>query len=693
MVGGAITAACLWGIPVWATSQLHAAGARRGFQLDVGKARIGWLGVRFENVKVRSNGGRADASISALWVNATTGAVVISGATLMLRGAPEELAAEVTGDTNAKAEGGGGREIRGSDITVSWRSGPMEIDVVGAAFERSAHSRWGTADTVTGRWEAFDISADHVKAEFPRTLAPTVSAEHVTVRKASGALAESPSPAGPAGPWGLPSTASLSLAASRIRPLWSALKPINLSAEELVLAPTTDSVLTVRGVAVEVFEREQERVVRLHRAGNDGPGALDVQLTLLAGAHETATIRAKAGPLPLSALGLGVPGVIAPEQAMVMVDLTGELNAVEAFARGRASLSNITLEHPKLADIPVTGLSMDVEGDVRFRERERALDVNVQALRVGGFTLGGSASTKETEAGQTFAIAVKVPAQPCVALHRALPASMLSVVGAWEVTGTFAADVSLSFNTATLDESFSGKILLEPGCRVLATPEGQSIRRFAGRFLHDVELPDGSLQSLELGPETASWAPLEEARWMEVALTTTEDAGFRRHRGFDTGAIVSSIRDNLRERRFFRGASTLTMQLAKNLYLTRKKTIARKLEEAFVTMYLEDELSKDRILELYLNVVEFGPSVYGLRAAAEHYFACEPDALTLAQSFYLATLLPNPRQSGLMADGVLSPGRAAHVRTLLSIAAERGRISDAELAAGLADPLLGAAAD
>src|SRR5438046_465396 len=138
---------------------------------------------------------------------------------------------------------------------------------------------------------------------------------------------------------------------------------------------------------------------------------------------------------------------------------------------------------------------------------------------------------------------------------------------------------------------------------------------------------------------------------MEVAVLTTEDGAFRRHHGFDQEAIKNSIRENLRKRRFVRGASTISMQLAKNLYLDRSKNLARKLEEAILTMYLEQELTKDQLLELYLNVVEFGPMVYGIGPAARHYFNAAASELSLSQALYISSIMPNPKNQYFGAGG------------------------------------------
>jgi len=125
------------------------------------------------------------------------------------------------------------------------------------------------------------------------------------------------------------------------------------------------------------------------------------------------------------------------------------------------------------------------------------------------------------------------------------------------------------------------------------------------------------------------------------------------------------------------------MQLAKNLYLGKEKTLGRKLQEALLTMLLEQKLDKRRILELYLNVVELGPGLYGVGDAAQYYFATPARALTLGQSLYLATLLPNPTYSRFGPDGKLNASWLSYLHRLMEIAHKIKRIDDAELQAGL----------
>jgi membrane peptidoglycan carboxypeptidase len=172
---------------------------------------------------------------------------------------------------------------------------------------------------------------------------------------------------------------------------------------------------------------------------------------------------------------------------------------------------------------------------------------------------------------------------------------------------------------------------------------------------------------------------------METAVVICEDAAFFAHHGLDYRAIENSIRMNLEAGRFLRGGSTVTMQLAKNLYLSKEKTISRKLQEAVFTLLLEQELSKHELMELYLNVVEFGPGIYGIRQAARYYFNEEPRDLSLGQALYLGTILPAPDTQHFAPDGRVSERWSSYLRKLMGIARKIRRVTEEELNTALAE--------
>ena len=132
---------------------------------------------------------------------------------------------------------------------------------------------------------------------------------------------------------------------------------------------------------------------------------------------------------------------------------------------------------------------------------------------------------------------------------------------------------------------------------------------------------------------------------LKRAVVASEDAKFLEHAGFDWEAIEKAAEENEREGRIVAGASTISQHLAKNLFLSGERSYLRKGEEAAITWMLESTMTKRRILELYLNVAEWGPGgVFGAEAAARHHFGVSAAALTPEQAAWLAAILPSPRR-------------------------------------------------
>lgn len=139
------------------------------------------------------------------------------------------------------------------------------------------------------------------------------------------------------------------------------------------------------------------------------------------------------------------------------------------------------------------------------------------------------------------------------------------------------------------------------------------------------------------------WVPYHQiSPYLKEAVIIAEDSRFFEHHGFDWEAIWDAFKKNIRAKKLRRGGSTITQQLAKNLFLTPSKNPLRKLKEFFITLELESKLSKQRILEIYLNVVEWGEGIFGAEAAAKHYFSVSVTQLTPHQAAWLASILPNP---------------------------------------------------
>lgn len=160
------------------------------------------------------------------------------------------------------------------------------------------------------------------------------------------------------------------------------------------------------------------------------------------------------------------------------------------------------------------------------------------------------------------------------------------------------------------------------------------------------------------------WVPYERiSSNVKRALIASEDAKFVEHHGIDWEGIQKAVERNRKQGRIVRGGSTITQQLAKNLFLTPERSYWRKGEELVITLLLESILTKRRILELYLNVIEWGNGIFGIEAAAEHYFGISAAELSMEQGARLAAMTPSPR---LFERNPRSTYLAARVATIIA---------------------------
>ncbi|MCA9541321.1 MAG: transglycosylase domain-containing protein, partial [Myxococcales bacterium] len=155
--------------------------------------------------------------------------------------------------------------------------------------------------------------------------------------------------------------------------------------------------------------------------------------------------------------------------------------------------------------------------------------------------------------------------------------------------------------------------------------------------------------TIEVGPGTPDFVPLSHLpRYVGAAMYLSEEMGFHRNNALDKGLMIRALRINLEHGRFVYGGSTVTQQLVKNLFLTRTKTLARKVQEFAVANRITQRISRERVLELYVNCIEFGPDVYGIGRAARYYFGKDARRLTPREAVFLAMLKPAPRRGAFM---------------------------------------------
>jgi hypothetical protein len=381
------------------------------------------------------------------------------------------------------------------------------------------------------------------------------------------------------------------------------------------------------------------------RAGERGaPLAVHTELPL---GRADVSITLKGGPVPLSLLGLE-PGTLGLSEL--------EKGSIEGEARlflpasadrltfdGAVQLRGVTLYNRRLATDVVHGLDLGVRakgtltsgGDVTLDDA----DFSMGAIHV---KTKGKLEQKPDRVAADFSF--ELPRAECQAIIESLPAALVpNVVGSrWSGTHEghlrFAVD-SRRIDDLVLDYAFKN------ACKLEALPPNLQKERFFRPFTHAVYAPDGTVTEETTGPGTPKWVPLDKmSHYMPIAVVMTEDGGIYRKDGFNHPQIKLAVVTNLKERRFARGASSLIMQLAKNLLQRRDKTLARKLEQVILTEYIAQTFTKSEVLELYLNLVEFGPNVYGVKDAAKHYFGKSASWLSLNDSLFLAAMLPAPNK-------------------------------------------------
>jgi len=217
-----------------------------------------------------------------------------------------------------------------------------------------------------------------------------------------------------------------------------------------------------------------------------------------------------------------------------------------------------------------------------------------------------------------------------------------------------------------------------------------AILRLRGDYVFGSQDGSGPHRPIDVSPASPDFIALRDAPPLFVrTLLLSEDAGFYGHRGIDLRELPAALLTNWSRGGAARGASTITQQLAKNLFLSRDKQIGRKLQELAITFLLESALGKNRILEIYLNIIEWGPDLRGLRPAARSYFGREPQALTPAEMAFLVAIIPGPiKYQSSFAHGTPGPGLRSLIDALLAKLRAVDAIGEEEYRQALDEPIV-----
>jgi hypothetical protein len=385
------------------------------------------------------------------------------------------------------------------------------------------------------------------------------------------------------------------------------------------------------------------------------------------------------------------------DKASVDARLHVDVSAGAASFSGGFHLRDFTIAHPYLAEKPIPDLAVSGEIAGRFDRTSRTLTLDRAALvardlpfELQGWAAlpGGTMPDGARRAKPAMDVRFVIPKKPCQEVLEAIPAELVPYMQGFKLAGNFGTDVRVAIDWANLPATvLTGSVGIY-GCRIKKAPE--ELERLAEPFEHFVEVERDQWLGFLVGPENPDFVPITEVSpHLLNSLFTTEDNGFYKHRGFITREFRTALIKNLEAGYFKYGASSITMQMVKNVLLYREKTAARKFQELFLTWYVEQALEKDRILEIYVNVIEYGPGIYGIRPAAYHYFGKEPRDLNPVEAAFFSSILPNPKERyAQYCKGTLRKWTEDKITRILALMFKRGRLTEEEHAAAMVTPLV-----
>ena len=314
-----------------------------------------------------------------------------------------------------------------------------------------------------------------------------------------------------------------------------------------------------------------------------------------------------------------------------------------------------TVGHPALAPAPVEGVRFDLSGVLRVDPGARHVALEDGVLRMGR----AHAALALGYTPEALALDVRMGPVPCQYALNALPRDLLGPVADARLSGELGTRVQLDLPFAdpfALDLELEG---FSRACAVTALNLPAAARPPAVELDDDlggdvdwmarpfVWTPRSPKRSPRVGPGAAGYVSLGALpAYVPAAMYVSEEVTFFRGDALSPHLLERALRFDLSRRRFVYGGSTITQQLVKNLFLDRRKTLARKLQEAVVAARVADAIPRRRLLEIYVNIAELGPGVFGVGAASRYYFGKRATALTPAETVFLARMKPNPRHGG-----------------------------------------------
>ena len=319
-------------------------------------------------------------------------------------------------------------------------------------------------------------------------------------------------------------------------------------------------------------------------------------------------------------------------------------NGSKLHVDGYTSIANLKINHPKIASKDV--VIKNARFDYRFLLGDDFISIDsTSTMQLNKIKLKPYVSYN-TESDTVYTLRVDIPKMKAQDFISSLPDGLFSNFQGMQAEGIFDYKLDFKFNQNKPNTLVFDSKLNKVNLKI--TKYGQAnLNKLNGEFVYRAIIQNVLQRPVLVGNANPNYTPLDQmSPYLRKSVLTTEDPSFFSHRGFINEAFKQSILKNIKTKKFSRGASTISMQLIKNVFLTREKTLSRKLEEILLVYILENNriVSKERMLEVYFNIIEWGPNIYGIGEASRFYFQKSPSALNLDECLFLATIIPKPRK-------------------------------------------------
>lgn len=341
---------------------------------------------------------------------------------------------------------------------------------------------------------------------------------------------------------------------------------------------------------------------------------------------------------------------------------------------GSWSVKNLLINHPKIASNDIIVPDAKIDADMLIGKNFVALDSSSTIFLKKAAIHPYLKYTLSPH--KIYELQLHAPDQDAQEVLSAFPKGLFESLEGMQVSGKVRYDLNFYLDSALPDSVQFNSSLTPMNFKILKWGK-TNLQKINSDFIYTPYERGKPMRDIMIGPSNPNFTPLSGVSSnFKNAILTSEDPSFFTHKGFVQESIRKSFAVNFKEKKFVRGGSTISMQLVKNVFLSRQKTLARKAEEILIVWLIENNhlVSKNRMLEVYFNIIEMGQNIYGIGEATRYYFGKRPSDLNIGEGIFLANIVPRPKIAlfKFRGDGGLKDYLYPYFKYIGNIMARRG---------------------